>query len=212
MSEQLSFEFFLAFSYQLINLFLPQRIKTTQHFVFQVQVSTTTIIKMSTEVMLKITLVSNDYVSFVVDQESAKKSVLISDILADFGEAATDITVPLVNVNEVVLRKVIEWCDHHKNDPATSSDDEVDPRMKTAPISEWDQRFMQVDQDMLFELILAANYLNIKALLDLGCKTVANMIKGKTPKEIRKTFNIVNDFTPEEEEQIRIENEWCEDR
>ena len=26
---------------------------------------------------------------------------------------------------------------------------------------------------------------------DVGCKTVANMIKGKTPEEIRKLFNIV---------------------
>ena len=26
--------------------------------------------------------------------------------------------------------------------------------------------------------------------------TVANMIKGKTPEEICKTFNIKNDFTP----------------
>jgi len=34
---------------------------------------------------------------------------------------------------------------------------------------------------------------------DVGCKTVANMIKGKTPEEIRRLFNIVNDFTPEEE-------------
>ena len=34
---------------------------------------------------------------------------------------------------------------------------------------------------------------------DVGCKTVANMIKGKTPEEIRKLFNIVNDFTSEEE-------------
>lgn len=55
---------------------------------------------------------------------------------------------------------------------------------------------------------MAANYLNIKGLLDITCKTVANMIKGKNPEEIRKTFNIENDFTPEEEEQIRKENEW----
>ena len=37
----------------------------------------------------------------------------------------------------------------------------------------------------------------------MTCKTVANMIKGKTPEEIRKTFNIKNDFTPSEEEQVR---------
>ncbi len=48
--------------------------------------------------------------------------------------------------------------------------------------------------------------------MDIGCNTVANMIKGKSPEEIRTTFNIVNDFTPEEEEQIRKENEWAEDR
>lgn len=38
---------------------------------------------------------------------------------------------------------------------------------------------------------------------------MANMIKGKTVEEIRKHFNIVNDFTKEEEEQIRKENEWA---
>ncbi|KAJ6818914.1 SKP1-like protein 1A [Iris pallida] len=56
---------------------------------------------------------------------------------------------------------------------------------------------------------MAANYLNIKGLLDLTCQTVADMIKGKTPEEIRKTFNIKNDFTPEEEEEIRRENQWA---
>lgn len=106
---------------------------------------------------------------------------------------------------------MLEWCDHHKKDPAPSQDEDADNRKKTTDIEEWDQKFMQVDQEMLFEIILAANYMDIKALLDVGCKTVANMIKGKSPEEIRKTFNIQNDFTPEEEEQIRRENEWAEE-
>jgi len=72
--------------------------------------------------------------------------------------------------------------------------------------------FCDVDQVSLFEIILAANYLQIEPLLDVSCKTVANMIKGKTPDEIRRTFNIKNEFTPEEEEAIRREDEWCEEK
>ena len=64
---------------------------------------------------------------------------------------------------------------------------------------------------LLFELILAANYMDIKPLLDLTCATVASMIKGKSPEEIRSTFNITNDFSPEEEAQVREENKWCEE-
>ena len=37
------------------------------------------------------------------------------------------------------------------------------------------------------------------------------MIKGKKVEEIRKQFNIKNDFTPEEEAQVREENRWAED-
>ncbi|CAG8505383.1 3216_t:CDS:2 [Acaulospora morrowiae] len=57
----------------------------------------------------------------------------------------------------------------------------------------------------------AANYLEIKKLLDYGCKTVANMIKGKSPEEIRSTFSLTGEFSPEEEEAIRRENEWASD-
>lgn len=39
---------------------------------------------------------------------------------------------------------------------------------------------IQVQQETLFELILAANYMDIKPLLDLTCATVASMIKVRT--------------------------------
>merc|ERR1712166_261969 len=74
----------------------------------------------------------------------------------------------------------------------------------------WDKDFVKVDDETLFSLILAANYLDIKPLLDLTRKTVADYIKQcKTPQEIRRRFNIKNDFTPEEEEEVRKENAWC---
>ncbi|ODQ74273.1 hypothetical protein LIPSTDRAFT_69849, partial [Lipomyces starkeyi NRRL Y-11557] len=130
-------------------------------------------------------------------------------MIEDVGDASTEIPIPNVTAN--VLKKVLEWCEHHKGDPIAANEDDTDARKKSTDIDEWDQKFMQVDQEMLFEIILAANYLDIKALLEVGCKTVANMIKGKTPEEIRRTFNIQNDFTPEEEAQIRRENEWAED-
>jgi len=38
------------------------------------------------------------------------------------------------------------------------------------------------------------------------------MMTGKTAEEIRKLFNVVNDYTPEEEAKLRRENEWAADR
>ncbi|KAK4058522.1 hypothetical protein OIO90_000684 [Microbotryomycetes sp. JL221] len=158
----------------------------------------------------KVKLSTSDNEQFEVEPEVANRSVLIKNMIEDLGE--TDQHIPLPNVSSNVLKKVLEWCEHHKNDPEPVAEDLDDTRRRTTEISDWDSKFIQVDQEMLFEIILAANYLDIKPLLDVGCKTVANMIKGKQPEEIRKLFNIVNDFTPEEEAQIKKENEWAEDR
>jgi S-phase kinase-associated protein 1 len=78
-------------------------------------------------------------------------------------------------------------------------------------VPKWDADFVNIEQETLFELILAANYMDIKSLLDLTCAKVASMIKGKTPEQIRQTFNIRKDFTEEEEKQIIDENKWCEE-
>ena len=52
--------------------------------------------------------------------------------------------------------------------------------MSFFPQHHWGQSAWQV----LFELILAANYLDIKSLLDLTCAKVASMIKGKNTEDM----------------------------
>merc|ERR1712072_495114 len=114
-----------------------------------------------------------------------------------------DAAIPLPPVEGAILAKVIEYCTYHTENKEAKEDER----------DAWDKKFAGVDDDTLFSLILAANYLDIKQLLDLTCKTVADYIKAcKTPQEIRRRFNIKNDFTPEEEEEVRKENAWCEER
>ena len=71
--------------------------------------------------------------------------------------------------------------------------------------------FIKLDQETLFGLIICANFMDIGPLLELSTATVASYIKGRTPNEIRRIFNIENDFSPEEEAQVREENKWCEE-
>ena len=149
----------------------------------------------------KITLKSSDNETFEVDEIVALESQTIKHMIED---DCADNGIPLPNVTSKILSKVIEYCKKHIETPKTEDRSSADEELKN-----WDTEFVKVDQATLFDLILAANYLNIKNLLDLTCQTVADMIKGKTPEEIRKTFNIKNDFTPEEEEEVRRENQWA---
>ena len=118
-------------------------------------------------------------------------------------------------------------------------------------VQEWYADFVDIDQIMLFELVTAANFMDIKALLDLTCLAVSVLIKvsacmcgaereellemtlyfstpyfiyfspyvnniicvfppttsfptqtkqGKSAEEIRRIFNISNNFSGEEDE------------
>ncbi|KAH7861240.1 hypothetical protein Vadar_023634 [Vaccinium darrowii] len=150
----------------------------------------------------KIVLKSSDGETFEVEETVALESQMIKHMIED---DCADNAIPLPNVTGSILAKVIEYCKKHVN----KSDDLDKAAAGDEGIKKWDEAFVNVDQVVLFDLILAANYLNINSLLDLTCQTVADMIKDKTPEEVRKIFNIQNDFTPEEEADVRRENAWA---
>jgi S-phase kinase-associated protein 1 len=174
-----------------------------------------------------IQVVSSDGQNFnipVRDIISASKTV--SSLVEDSG---IEEAVPLPNVSSKVLAKVLTYIRFHMSTepdeftkrnkfmcvPAGRSCPEdwfTDKAIIKEDVAAFDTQFVkEVDQCMLFDLILAANYLNIRTLLELTCQTVANMIKGKSTEEMREMFNIKNDFTPEEEEEVKRENQWAFD-
>ena len=148
--------------------------------------------------------------AFTVPIAVAKMSKLVDTTIDDENEDEIQ-EIPLPNVKSSVLAKVIEYCTHYRNVEAMSP---ITTPLKSSKIEEvvqqWYADFVKVEQVLLFELVTAANFMDIKPLLDLTCFAVAVLIKGKSADEIRKIFNISNDFTPEEEAQVREENKWCD--
>ena len=151
----------------------------------------------------------SELVKSMIDEDAEESDDDNDD--GDKKQGATISEIPLPNVKSQVLNKVIEFCEHHLQEPMTEIEKPLKSQYMADVVQKWYADFVDMEQVVLFELILAANYMDIKPLLDLTCATVASMIKGKTPEEIRKTFNITNDFSPEEEAQVREENKWCEE-
>lgn len=160
----------------------------------------------------KVTLKSCDEEEFVVDEAAAKLSDTINHIITD---GCAEGTIPLDNITGPVLAKVIEYCNKHAAAEADADDGTLfcdpDALKAEADLKAWDAEFVKVDQDTLFDLIEAANYLSVKGLLDLTCMAVADIMAGKSINQIRDTFHIANDYTEEEELAVKMETSWAFD-
>lgn len=87
------------------------------------------------------------------------------------------------------------------DDDPTATEEEV--------LKNWDKEFVNVDQWPLYNLLLAAHFLDIQGLFDIASQKVADMLKGKNSQEMRDTLSIANDFTADEQQAIRALNPWA---
>lgn len=181
------------------------------------------------EEMPPLVLVAEDGVEVSISRPAARMSHMLRLLMED---SCADGPIPAPNVHSDILELVVEYCEKHgpHYDPQASERArnpfppfpvELSPTVSSIkPVTwvdpdphgfkDWDKEFISpLDNSTLFELILAANYLNIQDLLDLGTTTVADMMRGKKPEEIREIFEIENDYTPEQEAEVRKENKWA---
>ncbi|KAK4480346.1 hypothetical protein RD792_013417 [Penstemon davidsonii] len=144
-----------------------------------------------------ITLKSSDGRDFIISKNAA---ILSETIKAMVEEDDSSSIFPLSIVDSKTLADVVTFL----NMRVDCGDD--DDKKKSC-----DEEFMAGKDDMkdLFNHLLAANYLDIKDLLDIICKKIADMMQGNSPEWVRKAFSIENDFLPEEEEKVREEHAWA---
>ncbi|KAH8156979.1 hypothetical protein CIB48_g11268 [Xylaria polymorpha] len=161
------------------------------------------------------TLVSSDGIEVQATYQAVKQSLTIGTMLELLDEQYTkDQPIPVPGVAGDVLTKVMEWCEHHREDPVPKLDDNQTTKpCNIADVPAWDLEFFDIDKDMILGVTNAVDYLEIPLLLQYAVCIIANHLKGMDTEQMRQYLNIVNDFTPEEEEKIRADNAWVlEDR
>ncbi|MCO5557540.1 hypothetical protein L7F22_011106 [Adiantum nelumboides] len=175
----------------------------------------------ATPIKKMVTLQCRDGELFEVELEVALLSQTIKNIVEDLDDC-TSAPLPLPNVSSKELVLVLEFCHHqqHEHGRLPAPADGVEAAGSSQQISfsgkdeieQWNAQFLlhlQLIPDV-FDLILAASYLHIQSLVDLGCRRIANdIIDCNSPEEVRALLGIVNDFTPEEEAAIKRENQWA---
>ena len=67
-------------------------------------------------------------------------------------------------------------------------------------VDNWDYDYININEEKIFEIMLAANFMDIQPLLDLTCAKIASEIKGKNEEEIRRLFKFEKDSDEDGEE------------
>ena len=106
-----------------------------------------------------ISLQSSDGVIFTVDKEIVNHMVTIRTMLDHEDEDSDEVT-PIPTVNSQVLEKIIQWTEYHK----------IDHEM--AEKIAWNTQYFNIDLSEIFEIIIAADYLEVKTLLNESCRNV----------------------------------------
>jgi S-phase kinase-associated protein 1 len=135
----------------------------------------------------KVVLETKDGKTFEVERAHCYISALIRTSLdGDRDEKS----LPLKGVTSVPMGNVVKFMEHHKgNEPPIVEKPLRSKVMKEVCKDEWDATFIDAVGDNrqdLYDLILAANYLDIKSLLHLGCAKVASLIKGQPLEKIKE--------------------------
>lgn len=159
-----------------------------------------------------------------INKQCIKLSDTLKNIVEDLNVDNSEFIIP-VNVEFHIMLKIIEYLENYKfNDemldhsekyfakkiPNIESDLEYETYddRDTKNINEWDKQFMSVDHQMLEVLFKSADILGIPYLICLCAKTITNQIENMNSDELREYFELPDDLTAEEKEELRLETEW----
>ena len=120
--------------------------------------------------------------------------------------------LPVPNVDTDVLQHICRFLEYNADTPMKELPLKALSTNKLSDLVQgWYADYVaDMEQPFRERLVIAADYMGIQPLYLLCCAFMATIIRTSTPDMIRSYFSIVNDFTPEEEAEMRSLNKWVE--
>ncbi|KAF4757984.1 suppressor of kinetochore protein mutant [Perkinsus olseni] len=114
---------------------------------------------------------TSDGVVVSIPLKAACFSILVKNMVDDASGSINDEEIPLPNVSSKILNKVVQWCEYHVHNPVSVINKplKMGGRLRDNGVSEWDDKFLELPEKELFDVMLAANFMDIKPLLELCC-------------------------------------------
>ena len=150
----------------------------------------------------------------IIRNDEKPRHDFITEVENNNADSRINNEICLSTIQSQTLEKVIEYCTYYAKVESMTPIPIPKTPFKTNIIQElvqeWYADFINVDKNLLFEMTLAANFLDIKPMLELCCLGVTKLIAGRSEDNIRTVFNIANrPFPPKQIEAVRKENEWA---
>ena len=119
----------------------------------------------------QVKLLCNDGEVVEVPVKVAEKSVLIKGLIEDSG---IEEEIPLPQIKKPILEKIVVFCARTLDHQPPEIDKPLSHNDMYQVVDQWHADYVNLEQEELFELVMAANYLDIKPLLELSCAKVAS--------------------------------------
>ena len=113
-----------------------------------------------------------------VDCDLVKQMLTIQTMIDDLGDQDDDGVIPIPNVNSEVLHKIISWTQKYKEETDKES------------MLLWQNEYFENESvTKILEIILGADYLDVKSLMNESCRSILTKEDGNDLEEALEHFH-----------------------
>jgi S-phase kinase-associated protein 1 len=126
-----------------------------------------------------VNLVSSDGVAFPVPVQVANLSKYVSmmtdeHFIDELNECKETEDIPVMRVSSHLLGIIVKFMHYYADDPMVTIEKPIVSDNLCDVVQKWYATFiLQLDEEVLYDLVNASNYMHIQPLLELSCAAVA---------------------------------------